>query len=114
MDLKKNYEILCQMRYQAANTKVRKDWMILLDKTCEAMAVEMQTDGAQEHSNKDVIVKTDNMITLVEWSHRKGVNPETARKYANIGKLPAKRFGRDWIISEDVEPDNYKPNKKSN
>ena len=40
------------------------------------------------------------MITLVQWAGKKGINPNTARKWANTGRLPqAQKTGARLVHS---------------
>jgi predicted site-specific integrase-resolvase len=42
-------------------------------------------------------------ITLKDWAARLGVMHQTARAWANRGKLPAARkMGRDWFIPPET------------
>lgn len=111
--LRKAYDVLSELRNQTKKEKVKKQWMLLLDGTCESLAMEIRNWQIKLNQKKDIIIKNNNMITLVEWAKRNGMNTATARKYANLKKIPAEKIGRDWMIDVEAEPVNYKAyNKK--
>ena len=48
-------------------------------------------------------MKVNNMalISLVEWAHRNGIDPSTARHKAIKGNLKtARKIGRNWLIDD--------------
>ena len=42
-----------------------------------------------------------NVLTLKEVAQRLKLHPNTLRRYAKEGKLPAMKFGRVWRIEEE-------------
>lgn len=43
----------------------------------------------------------ENLLTTQQASKILGVNPSRVRQFILEGRLPAIKFGRDWIISKD-------------
>lgn len=53
------------------------------------------------------------LISLVEWAEREGIDPATARQKAGRGMLKtAKKIGRIWVI--DKEEKNIDNRRKDN
>ncbi len=44
---------------------------------------------------------THNTMTVPEAAERLGVTPRRVLALIHAGRLPAKQYGRDWIIRED-------------
>jgi len=43
----------------------------------------------------------ENLLTTQQASEILGVNPSRVRQFILEGRLPAIKFGRDWVISKD-------------
>jgi len=43
----------------------------------------------------------ENLLTTQQASKILGVNPSRVRQFILEGRLPAIKFGRDWVISKD-------------
>ncbi len=41
-----------------------------------------------------------NRLTIKQASARTGYRPYTLLKYAELGKIPAEKIGRDWFLLE--------------
>lgn len=52
------------------------------------------------------------LITLKEWAERVGIDPATARQKAIRGAIPARKFGRDWVIEEDTPNTDHRKKER--
>jgi excisionase family DNA binding protein len=42
--------------------------------------------------------KTQDLLTVAQAAGRLGIGPSAVRTYCQLGRLPAQRIGRDWLI----------------
>lgn len=51
------------------------------------------------------------MITVKEAAHRLGVKRHAVNKAIRIGRLPAVKYGRDWLI-RDADVEHYRVTRR--
>lgn len=96
---------------QSGAEKVATDHYLEIDE--RGRLTRIRVLKASQHYSRSTLASLPSPVrwlTLNEAGFASGLSPETLRKQANLGRLPAEKRGRDWIVAEH-ELLNYLENR---
>lgn len=53
------------------------------------------------YKESNMVINLNNLVNVLEASHRLGIHPDTVKRLIYRGKLPAVKVGNTWLIDKD-------------